>query len=49
VNELLYGFVWKGNDKIKRTALINDIEKGGLQMLDIQSMRVIAFKRFIED
>ena len=23
VNKLLYGFIWKGNDKIKRTALIN--------------------------
>ena len=53
VNKLLYGFIWKGNDKIKRTALINDIENGGLKMLDIQSMilsqRVIALKRFIED
>jgi len=50
---LLYGFIWKGNDKIKRTALINDIENGGLKMLDIQSLilsqRVIALKRFIED
>ena len=26
VNKLLYGFIWKGNDKIKCTALINDIE-----------------------
>ena len=53
MNKLLYGFIWKGNDKIKRTALINDIENGGLKVLDIQSMilsqRVIALKRFIED
>ena len=53
VNQLLYGFIWKGNDKIKRTALINDIENGGLKMLDVQSMilsqRVVALKRFIED
>jgi len=53
VNKLLYGFIWKGNDKIKHTALINDIENGGLKMLDIQSMissqRVIALKRFIKD
>jgi len=53
VRKLLYGFIWKGNDKIKRTALINDIENGGLKMLDIQSMilsqRVVALKRFIED
>ena len=33
VNKLLYGFIWKGNDKIKRNALINDIENGGLKML----------------
>ena len=48
VNKLLYGFIWKGNDKIKRTALINDIENGGLKMLDVQSMilseRVMALK-----
>ena len=31
-------FIWKGNDKIKCTALINDIEDSGLKMLDIQSM-----------
>ena len=53
MNKLLYGFIWKGNDKIKRTALINDIDNGGLKMLDIQSMilsqGVIALKRFIED
>ena len=53
VNKLLYGFIWKGNDKIKCTALINDIENSGLKMLDVQSMilsqRVMALKRFIED
>ena len=53
VNKLLYGFIWKGNVKIKRTALINDIENGGLKMLDVQSMilsqRVVALKQFIED
>ena len=53
MNKLLYGFIWKGNDKIKRTALINDIENGGLKMLDVQSMilsqRVMALKRLIED
>jgi len=53
VNKLLYGFIWKGNDKIKRTALINDIQNGGLKVFNIQSMilsqRVIALKQFIED
>ena len=53
VNKLLYGFIWRGNDKIKRSALINDIENGGLKMLDIQSMilsqRIITLKRYIEE
>ena len=50
VNTLIYGFIWKSNDKIKRTALINDIENGGLKMLDIESMisaqRVMALKKY---
>ena len=50
VNSLRYRFIWKGNDEIKRAALINDIEDGGLKMLDIQSMiltqRVMVLKRF---
>ena len=24
INKLIFGFIWKGNDKIKRSALIND-------------------------
>ena len=54
VNKLLYGFIWKkGNNKIKRTAPINDIENGGLKMLDVQSMilsqRVMPLECFIKD
>ena len=52
VNSLIYRFIWKGNDKIKRVALINDIEDGGLRMLDIQSMilaqRAMVLKRFAD-
>ena len=29
INKLIYNFIWHGNDEIKRTALINDIEDGG--------------------
>lgn len=50
---LIYRFIWKGNDKIKRTALINDILEGGLKMLDIQSIilaqRVMLLKRFVDE
>ena len=37
-NSVLYNFIWNGKDKVKRLALISDIEMGGLKMLDIQSM-----------
>lgn len=46
VNSLIYGFIWRGNDKIKHSAIINDIENGALKMLDLDSMakaqRVVA-------
>ena len=52
INSLIYSFIWKGNDKIKRAALINDIEDGGLKMLDIQLMilaqRTMVLKRFAD-
>ena len=49
---MIYSFIWKGNDKVKRAALINDIENGGLRMLDIQSMihsqRVMVLKKYAD-
>lgn len=52
INNLLYSFVWKGKDKVKRNALINSLEQGGLKMPDIESMikaqRVLCIKKFIE-
>ena len=52
--KLIYRIIWKGNDKIKRTALVNDTEEGGLiKMLDIQSMIlaqwVMLLKRFVDE
>ena len=53
VNSIFYNFIWNGKDKVKRYALISDIDKGGLKMLDIESMisarRVICLKKFLED
>ena len=37
LNRILYGFIWNTRDRIKRNVLINDIEKGGLGMLDLES------------
>ena len=53
VNKELYHFIWNGKDKVKRVALINDMEDGGLKMLDIECMiraqRIICLKKYIED
>ena len=52
-NSVLYNFVWNGKDKVKRLALISDIEIGGLKMLDIQAMicakRETCLKKLLED
>ena len=49
INTLLYSFIWKGKDKVKRTAFINSIDKGGLKMPNIESMissqRIVCIKR----
>ena len=42
INSLLYDFLWDGkSDKIKRTEMINSYSKGGLKMIDIQSLKPI--------
>ena len=37
-NSLLYYFIWNGKDKVKRNVMISEVEKGGLNMLDIDSV-----------
>ena len=52
MNSLIYGFIWKGNDKIKHATIINDTKNGGFRMLDIQSMihsqRVMVLKKYAD-
>ena len=43
--ELYYSFIWKGKDKIKRSALINDIGDGCLKMLGLEA--TIAAQRIM--
>ena len=31
VNKIIFPFIWKGNDKVKRSSLVSDIESGGLK------------------
>ena len=52
INNLLYSFIRKGNDKIKRAPLINTIENGGLKMPDIESMikaqRILCIEKVLD-
>ena len=51
INTLLFSFVWKGKDKVKRTVLINQIEKGRLKMPDLNSIistqRIMCIKKYL--
>ena len=38
LNRIIYKFLWKGNDKVTRLSAINDYEKGGLNMIDLECM-----------
>ena len=50
---VIYNFLWKGPDKIARTATINDYEYGGLKLTDlttpIMSLRITWIGRFLSD
>ena len=53
IYNLIFGFLWKGKDKGKRTAMINDIENGGLKMVDIDLMirtqKIMCVKRYLDN
>ena len=53
VNRLLFQFIWKGKDKVKRLSLVSDIDKGGLKAphVDsiIKSQRIMCCKKFADD
>ena len=38
LNRLIFKFLWKGVDKVTRLSAINDYEKGGLKMIDLETM-----------
>ena len=38
VNKIIFDFSWKGKDKVKRSALISDIEDGGLKAPHLDSI-----------
>ena len=48
-NKIIFDFIWKGKDKVKRSALISDIEDGGLKAPHLNSIietqRVLCCKK----
>ena len=50
-NKILFSFIWKGKDKVKRSTLISDVEKGGLRAPHLESViktqRILCCKKFI--
>ena len=53
VNKINFNFIWKGKDKVKRFALISDIEDGGLEAPHLDSIlrtqRVLCCKKLVSD
>jgi hypothetical protein len=53
VQQLLYKFIWKSKDKIKRTYIINSVEDGGLSMIDIElqceALKAVWLNRILQD
>ena len=53
VNKLLFKFIWKGKDKVKRLSLICDLDKGGMKAPHLESIiksqRVRCCKKFAEN
>lgn len=48
-NSVIYKFIWKGTDKIKRLAIISDYKNGGLRMPHIETLidtqRIMCLKK----
>ena len=38
LNRLIFKFLWKGVDKVTRLSTINDYQKSGLKMIDLETM-----------
>ena len=52
-NKIIFDFIWKGKDKVKRTSLIGDTKDGGLKSLHLESViktqRIMLCKRFTDE
>ena len=53
LNKIIFGFIWRGKDKVKCSALIGDIREGGLKAPHLNSMiesqRIMCCKKLASD
>lgn len=53
INSIIYKFIWNGRDKLSRETMQQNINNGGLSMLDIHSkqktIHIQRFKSFLQD
>ena len=51
-NKIIFNFIWKEKDKVKRSSLISDVENGGLRALHLESaiktQRILCCEKFVE-
>ena len=52
-NKIIFDFIWKGKDKVKRSTLVGEIEDGGLKASHlefiIETQRVLFCKKLASD
>ena len=52
-NKIIFDFIWKGKDKVKRSTLVSEIEDGGLKTPHLESIietqRVLCCKKLASD
>lgn len=48
VSKLIYNFLWKKRDRIKRNTLIGKIEQGGIEIIDVESKFYAAKASWLE-
>ena len=53
INSVIFNFVWRGKDKVKRLALISEYEDSGLKMPHpeslIKTQRIVCLARYLDD
>lgn len=51
-NKIIFNFIWKGKDKVKRSTLISDVENGGLRAPHLESIiktqRIMCCKKLAD-